>query len=56
MVIGDALYPYVADLAPAHKKLLTIYIEKHQRNKTLAKANLLKTLRKTNKTQKNYKK
>jgi hypothetical protein len=27
-VIGDALYPYVQDLAPPHRKLLTIYVEK----------------------------
>jgi hypothetical protein len=28
LIIGDALFPYVAELSPAQKKLLTIYIEK----------------------------
>jgi hypothetical protein len=28
MVIGDALYPFVQELAPPQKKLLTIYIER----------------------------
>jgi len=28
LVVGPALYPFVKDLAPAQKKLLTIYIER----------------------------
>jgi hypothetical protein len=28
LVVGDALYPFVHELAPPHKKLLTIYIDK----------------------------
>ena len=28
MVVGDALYPFVKDLAPPQKKLLTIYIDR----------------------------
>lgn len=27
-IIGDALYPHVQELAPPHRKLLTIYVEK----------------------------
>ena len=27
-VIGDAMYPYVQELAPPHRKLLTIYVDK----------------------------
>jgi hypothetical protein len=29
LVIGDALFPFVAELTPAQRKLLTIYIEKN---------------------------
>lgn len=28
LIIGDALYPFVQELAPPQKKLLTIYIER----------------------------
>lgn len=33
MVVGDALYPFVQDLAPPQKKLLTIYIDRQAANR-----------------------
>jgi hypothetical protein len=29
MIIGDVLYPYVKNLPPPQRKLLTIYIDRH---------------------------
>jgi hypothetical protein len=34
LVIGDALYPYVQELAAPQRKLLTIYIQKQVENKS----------------------
>eukprot|EP01041_Mallomonas_annulata_P001775 gene1775-3436_t len=43
LVVGDALLPFVADLAPAQRKLLTIYIDRQmsQRNPPSSSTNVM---------------
>ena len=36
MVVGDALYPFVQELAPPQKKLLTIYCHRAQSERSVA--------------------
>lgn len=40
LVIGDALYPLVLDLAPAHRKLLTIYVDKVLKERCISVGNM----------------
>lgn len=35
-VIGDALYPFIQDLAAPHRKLLTIYVEKKSEQREMS--------------------
>jgi hypothetical protein len=38
MIVGDELHPYVRNLAPSQRKLLTVYIERQMKNNPVAQS------------------